>query len=94
MLHTLTVQVPDEIYEPMVQEARLRGESLERVALERLRNGRRAKKPSSDLTEEQRADALARLKRHIVSAPHAVGSDNESIDRDLAREYESTHEDQ
>jgi hypothetical protein len=41
---------------------------------------------------EERLSANAKLRSTIISLGHTTGSDNESIDADLAREYESTHE--
>jgi hypothetical protein len=80
----LQIELSDETAEPMREAARSSGETLEQWAIRQLRR--------TAPTLREREDAILRLKRHIVDAPQAVGSDNESIERDLAREYASTHE--
>ena len=44
-------------------------------------------------TREQIDAANADLRNTIVTLPHTVGADNESIDRDLARASEDNHTD-
>jgi hypothetical protein len=46
------------------------------------------------LSEEEQQAAWERLQRHFgaVSLGYPTGTDNESIDADLAREYGSPHE--
>jgi hypothetical protein len=55
-----------------------------------------APKPRPQLTEEERQAAWEQLSRHFgaVNSGDPYSSDNRRIDEDLAREYESTHEDQ
>ena len=85
MSKILSLEVPDEQAQPMVEAAQRSGQTLEEWALHQLRR--------IAPTSQEREAALADLAKHIVTAPHAVGADNESIDRDLALEYGSTHED-
>ena len=84
MTVVLKLKIPDAEATPMRQAAEREGKSLEDWAVASLR---RSAPLASDLSE-----AVARLSRHAVDAPQAAGADNESIDRDLAREYASTHE--
>jgi hypothetical protein len=86
MAHILTLQLPDEDFEPIVRAAATAGQTPEEWARARLR----AAAPSS----AERSAALARLMVHAGAASlgTATGADNESIDADLAREYASTHE--
>jgi hypothetical protein len=44
-------------------------------------------KSPETVTEDERKEANAHLRQHMVSLGYATGSDNESIDADLAHEY-------
>ena len=86
MDHKLTVTVPEEVYQPLVEEALKQGRTPEEEAALRLqrsvprRNG------------ERRPGALRDLFGSVDLGP-PIGIDNEQIDADLAREYADTHED-
>lgn len=63
--------------------------------LKRLPHGKRyrlveVEEPTAS-TDEEIAQADARLLRHKVHLGYATGLDNESIDADLAREYGDNH---
>jgi hypothetical protein len=90
MSTVVTLELPDNVYKPLVKVAEKAELSLEEWILARLR----AYVPSVALSEQERAEAMARLMRHAgaVNLRHPTGVDNESIDADLAREYSSTHE--
>ena len=47
--------------------------------------------PSPTLTPDQIEAANALLRATIVTLPHATGADNDSINADLAREYDEDH---
>lgn len=49
---------------------------------------------SAALSEQEQKAARERLQQHFgaVNLGYPTGTDNESIDTDLAREYDSTHE--
>ncbi len=49
--------------------------------------------PKLLVSDRERHAANTRLREHVVSLGHPTEIDNESIDRDLAREYGSTHDD-
>jgi hypothetical protein len=78
MEHKLTVTVPDEVYQPLAEEALRQGRTPEEEASLRLqrsvprRNG------------ERRAGALEEL-FGSVDLGYPVGINNEEIDRDIAR---------
>lgn len=93
MSKTLTFEIPNEIYELLEQQAAKEGRSTESVALEWLVSCQPAPRPK--MTEEERREAIERFRRHAgaVSLGYPTGADNESIDRDLVREYGSSHED-
>jgi len=86
MTHHLTLELPEEVYQPLAEEAERTGQSLEQWVIARLR--------SYALTPEERQAALARLMRHAGGADlgHAIGADNNEIDAELGREYGNTHE--
>ncbi|MBM4049404.1 MAG: hypothetical protein FJ279_30275 [Planctomycetes bacterium] len=90
-MKTLTVHVPDEVYEVCQQGAARQGQTIDEYVLDLLsRNGA---KPRRKLTEEESRAAWNRLRRHAGSQSlgYPTGADNESIDADLAREYGDDH---
>lgn len=80
MDHKLTVTVPEDVYQPLVEEALKQGRTPEEEASLRLqrsvprRNG------------ERRPGALEEL-FGSVSLDEPMDMDNESIDRDIVRGY-------
>ena len=92
MSPVLTLELPENVYEPLVKVAEKVGQPLEEWVLARLR----AYVPRVALSEQERAMAMSRLMRHAgaVNLGHPTGADNERIDADLAREYSSTHEEE
>ena len=83
----LTVIVPEEVCQPLVEEASKQGRTPEEEASLRLqrsiprRNG------------ERRPGALEEL-FGSVDLGYPIGIDNEGIDRDIARAIADTHEDE
>ena len=86
----VTLVLPDNVYEPLVKVAEKAELPLEEWILTRLR----AYVLPVVLSEQERAEAMARLMRHAgaINLGHPIGVDNEGIDADLAREYNSTHQ--
>ncbi|MBI1747660.1 MAG: hypothetical protein HYR55_13900 [Acidobacteria bacterium] len=93
-MKTLKFEVPDDLYEVFLQMAAKEGRTTEAVALEWL--VKYAPKPRPKLSEEERRAAKKRFEQHFgsVSLGHPTGADNESIDADLVREYDVTHEEE
>ncbi|HEV3470140.1 MAG TPA: hypothetical protein VG148_12520 [Pyrinomonadaceae bacterium] len=93
MNRTLTFEIPEEIYTVLEERAEREGRSTEAVVLEYL--ARHAPKPRPKLREEELRAAHEELMSFAGAASlgYATGADNESIDRDLAEEYGSSHED-
>ena len=83
MSTVVTLELPDNVYEPLAKVAKKAGLPLEEWILVRLR----AYAPRMALSEQERAEALARLMRYAgaVNLGYPTGADNESIDADLAR---------
>jgi hypothetical protein len=90
MSTVLNLELPDDVYKPLVKVAEKAGLPLEEWILERLR----AYVPRVALSNQERSEAMARLMRHAgaVDLSHPTGLSNERIDEDLSREYSSTHE--
>jgi hypothetical protein len=86
MTHQLTLELGDDVYQPLAQAAQQAGQSLEEWATEQLR--------SCAASSARQAADLARLLAHAgaVDLGRPTGTDNEGIDADLAREYGSPHE--
>lgn len=91
-MKTLTLEVPDQVYEAFEQMAATCGSSLEALAAESL--ARVAPPPRPPLTPAERRAERELLRRHsgAVNSGDPHSGDNERIDADLAREYAKTHE--
>jgi hypothetical protein len=87
MTHPLTLELGDELYQPLAQAAHQAGQTLEEWATAQLR--------SCVASSTRQAADLARLLAHAgaVDLGRPTGADNASIDADLAREYGSPHQD-
>ncbi len=85
MEHKLTITLPDAVYQPLVEAALEQGRTPEEVAAEQL----------SRVLPKANGEKRGSIKEFFgtVSLGHPTGADNESIDRDLAREYAARHED-
>ena len=90
MSHRLTLDLPDDLYEPLVKAARQVEQPIEEWVLVRLR----AQLRGTCTSEEGYAAAMDGLMRHAgaIHLGYPTGADNERIDADLAREYDSPHE--
>jgi hypothetical protein len=86
MTHQLTLELDDEVFQPLARAAQQAGQTLEQWATAQLRS-------SAESSTRHAAD-LARLLAHAGAADlgKPTGADNERIDADLAREYGSSHE--
>ena len=86
MPHQLTLELSDELFQPLAQAAQQAGQSLEQWATSQL--------CSCAASSAQRVTDLARLMAHAeaVDLGRRLGVDNERIDAVLAHEYGSSHE--
>lgn len=92
---SLTIETTPEVEERLRRMAELFGMNPAQYAQMVLEQSLAPpKKRREDLTDEERAEAMARLLRHAGKAHSGDpnSGDNERIDADLAREYGSTHE--
>ena len=97
MSQTLTLELSDEVYAAIQHQAAAVGDSpahwiattLEQQ-YDRLRHGQSAQTRPA---EAEKQLARERFERHFgeINLGQAIGSDNEQIDADLAREYATTH---
>jgi hypothetical protein len=87
MVHELTLELPDEVFQPLARAAAQAGQSVEQWATAQLQ--------TCAASADRRAADLARLLQHAgaVDLGQPTGANNERIDADLAREYGSSHED-
>ena len=90
-VQTLTVVLRDETYAALGRQARASGASPAHVAAASLEQ--QFKGTVSPRADAEKQAARERFERHFgeVDLGHATGSDNETIDADLAREYASNH---
>jgi hypothetical protein len=91
MEHKLTITLPDEVYQPLVEAALKQGRTPEEVAAEQL--SRALPKPRQPQPNGEKGASIREF-FGTVSLGHPTGADNESIDRDLAREYGATHDEE
>lgn len=92
MSKTITLDVPEDLYELFRLIANAFSRSIEEVALEFLTAT--VSRSRHQKNEQEALEARARFERHFgeVSLGFATGADNESIEADLAREYACPHE--
>jgi hypothetical protein len=88
-----TLELPDAIYNALVQTAQENATTPIDWIAKSLPAWKFPRTIEREPTDEEIEEANARLERHVVYLPNAVGSDNASIDADLAHEYGSDHAD-
>ena len=91
-MKTLTIEVPDELYQAFEQTAAREGRRLDALTLEFLAEYARHGCPQPTAEERRAARELLRCHMGAVDSGDSHSGDNERIDADLAREYSSTHE--
>ncbi|ARI80970.1 MAG: hypothetical protein IM466_00605 [Microcystis sp. M04BS1] len=93
MSQVLTLELSDEVYAALQQQAKILGIDLSELVTTSLERQYRLNKNKDQRTEAEKEAARKRFERHIGSiSGYPTGADNESIDADLAREYASNHE--
>lgn len=87
-----SLELPEGVYRDLMRAAEASGTTPAGWIQERLpKNG--AIGNGANVTDEELAAADATLDDCLVSLGHALGTDNEQIDADLAREYGDDHAD-
>ena len=92
-METATLELPGDIYEQLLSKARESGKTPAEWIADRIESAHGARKPRGEPTQQEIDEANRRLRECIVDLGYATGTDNESIDADLAREYGDNHED-
>jgi hypothetical protein len=88
-----TLELPDSVYEALLQAARARGMApAEWITAQLPRSESGAKESISLAPAQDRKAALERLFKQTVSLGHPTGADNDLIDADLARAYVDPHQ--
>jgi hypothetical protein len=88
-----TLELPDSVYEALLQAARARGMAPAEWITEQLpRPESDAEESTSRAPAQDRKAALERLLQQTVSLGHPTGADNELIDADLARACADPHQ--
>lgn len=94
MSQTDPLKLPDSIYRRLVKAAKDSGTTPVDWIAARLKDSRNQKNEYREQpTREEIAEANVRLRRCTVSGGRIFGTDNEEIDRELAREYGNDHAD-
>lgn len=99
---SLTLTLPSDVVQLLARAAARRGSSIEEVGAMLLASAIRRQLAQDEIangaspTPEERAADWARLMSHAgaVNLGYPLFLNNEEIDEALAREYESTHEDE
>lgn len=87
-----SLELPENVYMDLVRAAEASRTTPAGWIQEHLpKNG--ASGNGSEVTNDELAAADAALDDCLVSLGHAIGTDNEQIDADLAREYGNDHAD-
>ena len=91
-MHRLTLDLPDDVFQPLAQAASQAAQTLEEWVTAQLVRWI----PKRAMSSEGRAEGMKQLMRHAgaVDLGHPTGADNVRIDEDLALQYGSTHENQ
>jgi hypothetical protein len=85
-----SLELPDCVYSALITAAKSAGKTpAEWIAAHLPNSGGGNGEPES--TDEELAEADARLEACIFSLGRALGTDNEDIDADLAREFGDDH---
>jgi hypothetical protein len=87
-----SLELPEGVYRELMRAAEASGKTPAGWIQEHLpKNGAIGNGPN--VTDKELAAADAALDECLVSLGHALGTDNEQIDADLAREYGDDHAD-
>jgi hypothetical protein len=89
---TLTIELPDELYQAFEQAAARSGRTPEAVALEWLARHAAAPTPSGAGGAGYPLGGKLRRYAGIVNSGDPHSAENDRIDADLAREYGSAHD--
>lgn len=95
MSQILTLEISEQVFAAIQQQAAVTGVAPERLAALWIEQ-RFTQAPELPVDEAKKEIARTRFERHFgtLSRDSETSLDNESIDADLAKEYANTHEDE
>ncbi len=87
MSKTITLEIPDEVFNGLQKQAENKGETAEKFVLEIVL--KTYSKTNGNLSEQEKDQALKELMKFAgaVNSGNPRSADNEQIDADLAAEY-------
>ncbi|OYD90653.1 hypothetical protein CDG76_31015 [Nostoc sp. 'Peltigera membranacea cyanobiont' 210A] len=89
MSQILSLELSDELYAALQQQAEVAGVSLAELVATSIEQQYGSLKRENLQTETQKEAVRKRFQSHAgtINLPYATGADNESIDADLVRAY-------
>ncbi|MEH1871740.1 hypothetical protein [Nostoc sp.] len=94
MSQVLSLELSDEVYAALQQQAEVTGVSLAELVATSIEQQYGSLKREKSQAEIEKEAARQRFRSHAgtINLGYATGADNESIDADLARAYSDTFE--
>lgn len=94
MSQSLTLELNDEVYANLKQQAEIAGLSVSEWIVVSLVQQSESSRELDIATKKEQEAARQRFRRHAgsVNLGYATGADNDSIDADLARAYSNENE--
>ncbi len=94
MSRVLSLELSDEVYAALQQQAEVAGVSLAELVASSIEQQYGSPRREKSQAETEKEVARQRFRSHAgsINLGYATGADNESIDADLARAYSDTSE--
>ncbi|MEH2441380.1 hypothetical protein [Nostoc sp.] len=94
MSQVLSLELSDEVYAALQQQAEIAGISLAELVTTSIQQQYGSLRHEKSQTEIEQKAARQRFRSHAgaINLGYATGADNESIDADLVRAYSDTSE--
>mgnify|MGYP003623093670 CR=1 FL=1 len=94
MSQVLSLELSDEVYAALQQQAEVAGVSLAELVATSIEQQYGSLRGENSQTETDKEAARQRFRSHAgsINLGYATGADNESIDADLVRAYNDTSE--
>ncbi|MEH2192837.1 MAG: hypothetical protein V7K98_09375 [Nostoc sp.] len=94
MSQVLSLELSDEVYAALQQQAEISGVSLAELVTTSIEQQYGSLRHEKSQTEIEQKAARQRFRSHAgnINLGYATGADNESIDADLVRAYSDTSE--
>ncbi|MHC5611083.1 MAG: hypothetical protein ACYTXA_08695 [Nostoc sp.] len=94
MSQVLSLELSDEVYAALQQQAEVAGVSLAELVVTSIEQQYGSLRREKSQTETEKEAARQRFRSHAgsINLGYATGADNESIDADVVRAYSDTSE--